>query len=145
MGGIYENENKNAGVSGKIEHNGKTLGVGSANTSSEKSSAPFNNVKGKAQYLLKKKNAHAETTEEVLEDSGVLKHLHQEVLAFKGLQNVGSKQSGSAATIGYNLGSTSVKNIVESVSKKEHKVQLASNNLEEVVASLVEAVDAARL
>ncbi|KAL5795145.1 hypothetical protein ACOSP7_003739 [Xanthoceras sorbifolium] len=45
MGGIYENENRNAGVSGKIEHNGKTLGVGSANTSSEKFTKTIRDIK----------------------------------------------------------------------------------------------------
>ncbi|KAL5834635.1 hypothetical protein ACOSQ4_014132 [Xanthoceras sorbifolium] len=41
-------------------------------------------AKGKSSSALKKKNALAEVAKEELEDSGVLKHLPQEVVAFKG-------------------------------------------------------------
>ncbi|KAL5842953.1 hypothetical protein ACOSQ3_013556 [Xanthoceras sorbifolium] len=189
IGGLYGNESRNAGYSGKNEHNGKTHGVGSTSTSTEKvtrgnsvnksgntidkiastsvaksgvragvqaesvkevvksfnrgsrfdileeaadeehkiektcvvgkknqtadlsditndignggtkgkNGVGRNGGKGKLKAFLNKKNVHAETTEEVLEDAGVLKQLHQEVMVFKGFQIINSKHLGNVA------------------------------------------------
>ncbi|KAH7569703.1 hypothetical protein JRO89_XS06G0248500 [Xanthoceras sorbifolium] len=183
IGGLYGNESRNAGYSGKNEHNGKTHGVGSTSTSTEKvtrgnsvnksgntidkiasTSVAKSGVRAGVQAesvkevvksfnrgsrfdileeaadeehkiektcVVGKKNQTADLSditndignggtkgkngvgrnggkvknnragyaikEEVLEDAGVLKQLHQEVMVFKGFQIINSKHLGNVA------------------------------------------------
>ncbi|KAL5766233.1 hypothetical protein ACOSP7_016850 [Xanthoceras sorbifolium] len=89
--GGYNGNNGVGGNGGKVKNHKANKSRKGKNNVDYGLKDPRNKLKGKAKSLLKKKTSQVKVVEEVLKDSGVLKQLHQEVVAFKGFQTLDSK------------------------------------------------------